>query len=204
MILPYVYRLTHKLTNHFYIGYRCKNVSLEKRSSEDLGFIYFTSSKLIDAKNINDYDIEIIAEFYDSDDAYDFEQELIRVSWDNPLLINDHYHRDGVGRWKNSGHTTETREKIRLVRTGQKRSQESIAKQKKSSEGKTLTETHKRNLATSKIGEKNPMFGKPAHNRLQLSDEERIRHKKNLNHQSYLRRMERQGPGPRSFKKKST
>jgi len=199
MILPYVYRLTHKLTNHFYIGYRCKNVYLNKSSKDDLGVVYFTSSKLINSKNINDYDIEIIAEFYTSNDAYDFEQELIREYWDNPLLINDHYHRDGVGRWKNPGHTTQTREKIRLARVGQKRSAVSIAKQKRSSEGRTLTETHKRNLAISKMGDRNPMFGKPAHNRLQLSAEELVQHKKNLNHQKYLRRMERRGPGPRSF-----
>jgi acylphosphatase len=177
-------------------------VTLGKSSSNDLGVVYFTSSKLINVRNISDYDIEIIAEFYDSNDAYDLEQELIKDEWENPLLINDHYHRDGVGRWKNPGHSTQTREKIRLARIGQRRSQESIAKQKKSSEGKTLTETHKRNLAISKVGDKNPMFGKIAHNRLQLSAEELIQHKKNLNHQSYLRRMERQGPGPRSHRRK--
>jgi hypothetical protein len=201
MILPYVYKLTHKETNHYYIGYRCKNVAIGKKSEDDMGNTYFTSSKLINSNNINDYNIEIIAEFYKSDDAYDFEQDLIRENWEDDLLINDHYHHEFAGRWKNSEHTRETREKIRLSRLGQKRSKESIDKQIRSTEGKTLSEEHKKNLAISKMGDRNPNFGKIAHNRLQLTDEERILHKKNLNHMSYMRRMERQGPGPRSYRK---
>lgn len=44
MNLPYVYKLTHKETNQFYIGYRSAN---RVKSEFDLGFKYFSSSKII-------------------------------------------------------------------------------------------------------------------------------------------------------------
>ena len=160
MILPYVYKLTHKESGLYYIGYRCKNVSLGIHSTDDLGISYFTSSKIINSKNILEYDIEIIAEFYIANDAYDFEQGLIREHWEDNLLINDHYHFEGAGRWRNSGHSKETREKIRLSKIGSKRSEESKKKQSESSKGKILSEEHKKKLSESRIGDKNPNFGK--------------------------------------------
>lgn len=38
MILPYVYRLIEKNSGQFYIGYRYKNVALQRKSNEDLGY----------------------------------------------------------------------------------------------------------------------------------------------------------------------
>lgn len=160
MILPYVYRLTHRDSGHFYIGYRCKNVSLALSSSNDLGITYFTSSKLINKNNIDQYEIEIIAEFYHSDDAYDLEQDMIRDSWENDLLINDHYHYKGAGRWKNPGHSTETRKKISDARKGHRASAEVRQKMSDSRKGRKLSQQAKENIAAAKTGDKNPNFGK--------------------------------------------
>ena len=41
---PYVYKITHKETNQFYIGFRCAN---KVQANLDLGFKYFTSSKAV-------------------------------------------------------------------------------------------------------------------------------------------------------------
>ena len=86
-ILPYVYLLTHKTTNEFYIGFRCSN---KVPSSEDLGFKYFTSSKTVKSK-FNEFDVQIIAEFFDKDSAYQFEQSLIQENFSNPLILNKHW-----------------------------------------------------------------------------------------------------------------
>lgn len=40
-ILPYVYKLTHKETGQFYIGFRKAN---KVNSNQDLGLKYFSSS----------------------------------------------------------------------------------------------------------------------------------------------------------------
>ena len=44
-ILPYVYKLTHKETGQFYIGYRKAN---KVQSYCDIGIVYFSSSKEIE------------------------------------------------------------------------------------------------------------------------------------------------------------
>lgn len=85
--LPYVYMGTHKITNKFYIGYREMN---NRPSHKDL-YTYKTSSKVV-KPIFNEFNWIILAEFYDGNDAYDFEQYLINSHWDNPLLLNKNCH----------------------------------------------------------------------------------------------------------------
>lgn len=86
-VYPYVYKCTHKSTSEFYFGFRKAN----KLSAElDLGLIYKTSSKLVKS-NFTNYDYEVLAIFYNSQDAHDFEQKLITESWGDPLLLNKSY-----------------------------------------------------------------------------------------------------------------
>lgn len=84
MVLPYVYKLTHKTTNHFYIGYRAANRVM---SSQDLGIVYFTSSTVVQPI-FAEFDILIVAEFFDGRSAWTFEQQLILEHWGDPLLLN--------------------------------------------------------------------------------------------------------------------
>lgn len=86
-VAPYVYLLTHKTSGEFYIGFRCSN---DVPSSEDLGFKYFTSSKNVKTK-FNEFDYQIVAEFFDADSAYQFEQQMIKENFDNPLILNRHW-----------------------------------------------------------------------------------------------------------------
>lgn len=89
MIKPYVYKLTHKLTNHFYIGMRSAN---KVPAYEDIGKMYFSSSKTV-RQNFDSYNIEIIKEFDDSESAFIFENELIEENWRSELLLNKHFQR---------------------------------------------------------------------------------------------------------------
>jgi hypothetical protein len=85
--LPYVYKLTDRETGHFYIGFRCSN---KVCCTEDLGVVYFSSSKYVKS-NFSRFEVEIIAEFFDKDSAYAFEQSLIKSHFSNPLILNKHW-----------------------------------------------------------------------------------------------------------------
>lgn len=86
---PYVYICIHKETREFYIGYRERNVSLRRPSTVDLP-LYKTSSKLV-RPQFEEFEWIIVAEFNTGDAAYEFEQQLIRENWDDPLLLNEQY-----------------------------------------------------------------------------------------------------------------
>jgi hypothetical protein len=105
---PYVYKLTHKKTGHFYFGYRCKN---KVPAEQDLGIHYFTSGK-ITKKNFSEYDHHIIAEFFDADDAYNFEQSLIHENRSDPLILNKQYVLAGGKRWICRAYSNKSRQKM--------------------------------------------------------------------------------------------
>lgn len=89
MFLPYVYIVRNRINGNFYIGMRSANKVV---AEEDLGVRYFTSSKHV-KNNFADYDIEIIAYFVDQLSAFEFENNLIKEHWGNPLLLNRHYQK---------------------------------------------------------------------------------------------------------------
>lgn len=159
--MPYVYMCIHKETGKFYIGYRAKNVKLNKPSQIDFPE-YRTSSKLV-KPNFDNFVWYIIAEFYDENSAYDFEQQLIYEHWGNPLLLNNvcHYNKS---RFKNPGGVPCSDEKKRRIGEanaikllGLTRSDEFKQKISKASKGRThsqetkdklskiVTEAHKKN-----------------------------------------------------------
>lgn len=136
---PYVYKLTHKVSGRFYIGYRKANASkpLLRHWSEDLGIRYFTSCRDIGKSNFNEYTKEIIGEFENGVHAYFHEQALILESFSNPLLINknardkdgkpliNHRHSEATKRKIGTAHlgrvfSPEHREKISKSKTGAK------------------------------------------------------------------------------------
>jgi hypothetical protein len=61
-------------------------------AEEDLGIKYFTSSKYV-KNNFLDFDIQIVAYFVDQLSAFEFENELIKEHWGDPLLLNRHYQK---------------------------------------------------------------------------------------------------------------
>lgn len=129
-VLPYVYRLTHKTTGQFYIGYRAGN---KKVSYLDLP-TYQSSSKLVKGLGFENFEWMIVAEFFDKDDAYNFEQLTISEEIHNDLCLNKHYVRDNKRHFKRFGpHSEETRSKM------------------KDSHG-SMTEEHKRKISEGNKG----------------------------------------------------
>ena len=87
-ILPYVYKLTHKETGQFYIGFRKAN---KVNSNQDLGLKYFSSSSRVKKLGFENFNIEILAEFFNWEDALNFEQNTIKENFTNNLCLNRYY-----------------------------------------------------------------------------------------------------------------
>jgi len=107
--MPYVYMCINKYSGQFYIGYRVKNVRLNEPSHIDFPK-YKTSSKIVKTK-FDNFTWVILAEFYDYDSAYDFEQALINEHWNDPLLMNSNCHY-GKKRFRIKSHSAETKKKM--------------------------------------------------------------------------------------------
>jgi len=113
-ICPYVYVCTHKLTGHYYIGYRSAN-----SIPSDLDLPKYKTSSLTVKPDFENYNWQIIAEFFNGDDAYDFEQQLISENWHDPLLLNKQHRYQCNGRFKTKPGriiSDKTKEKIRSKR----------------------------------------------------------------------------------------
>jgi len=111
-VLPYVYKLTHKETNEFYIGVRYGNTY---PANLDLGIRYKSSSKVVKPR-FGEFNYEVLAEFFDKEDAIDFEQHLIEENWSDPLILNKAIQVTKTFRCK--GHTEETKKKMSASKKG--------------------------------------------------------------------------------------
>ena len=132
-IHPYVYRLDHPVSGEFYIGVRSAN---KFPSALDLGHKYFTSSKLVKPR-FNEFKATIVAEFFDADAAYDFEQLLIHESWGNKSMLNKVCHYGASPRF---------------TMIGQRHSEEHKRKMSEALKGKPLSEEHKLNISEALKG----------------------------------------------------
>jgi len=112
--LSYVYICTHKVSGKFYVGYRCANLNHNRFSHLDLP-LYKTSNPII-KKNFVEYNWQIVAEFFDSDAAYDFEQELINLYWNDPLLMNESCYY-GKPRFKSKPISEEHKQSISIAQS---------------------------------------------------------------------------------------
>lgn len=102
MYLSYVYRLTHKKSNKFYIGYRYANIALKIHPEDDIGIHYFTSSSYINKSNIHEYNIEILFKSKNPEESYDYENSTILENWGDPLLLNKHVSSNNKKRFKST------------------------------------------------------------------------------------------------------
>ena len=177
----------HKVTGHFYIGYREANVKLNVTSDVDLP-LYRTSSQIVNPY-FEQYDWKIMAEFLDPLYAFEFEQNIIKENWNNPLILNLYYSNTGNKHFRNFGeksletrqklsvantgkkHTEETRRKMSQTRMGKKKapmSEETKQKISESRKSMKFTEEHKKKLSLSKKG-KIRTFSQEHRNKLSAS-----------------------------------
>ena len=165
-IYPYVYKCVNRNTGEFYIGYRENH---KVPSTDDLP-VYKTSSKKVHPI-FSEFDWQIIAEFFDSRDALDFEQALIYEHWTNPLLLNEMCHhghkrfkggvKKGTIPWnKGKKMSAEFRKMRSRIQTGSKQTAETRAKRIVSLLGKNKGKSHP-NSAESNLRRSITMTGKP-------------------------------------------
>ncbi len=113
--MAYVYKLTHLDTGEYYFGSRAANLV---PPLDDLGVIYFTSSK--DVKpHFDKFDREIVAEFELGIDAWWAEQDLIKTHRNNPLLLNKSFYDKSTGHraFSTAGRSRTSEEKLRISRS---------------------------------------------------------------------------------------
>lgn len=157
---PYVYVCTHKDTGEFYIGFRCKNVSFNRSSSIDLPK-YKTSSSLVKPR-FHEFDWVIVAEFFDRDAAYDFEQHLIKENANNPLLLNKFYFIKGTKRFVRPSKLSEEQKRLDYAKRCEKNdgtyfsteAQQRIINSRKGKECAKWSDESKVRNKSSKIGRK--------------------------------------------------
>lgn len=146
--IPYVYKLVHKESGEFYIGYRSAN---KLPAHLDLPQ-YQTSSKIVKEIGFNNFNWEIIAEFHNWEAAYDFESELIRENINDPLCINGHYFESGSNRFVLKKHTTYAKNKISNSLKGKAKTAEHKDKLSKANSGKSLSDVTKSKMSKAKLG----------------------------------------------------
>lgn len=97
---PYVYKGVNKTTKEFYIGVRYAHSKHKRNPIDDLGIVYYTSSKVVKPM-FDQFEWSVIAQFSTREDALQFEEQLIADSWNDPLLLNKNkggtkFHRPDV------------------------------------------------------------------------------------------------------------
>lgn len=85
-VLPYVYLGIHRETGHFYFGSR--TAKTQKYPSHLDIMKYKTSSRYIKELGFDNFDWQIVAEFFDQHAALEFEYECIGSTMNNPLSLN--------------------------------------------------------------------------------------------------------------------
>lgn len=153
-VLPYVYVITHKTDNRFYIGYRRAN---KISSNEDLP-VYKTSSSTIKSIGFENFNFTIIAEFFDVEAAYLFEQRYIEENIKNPLCLNKHYVKEGSRHFNSDGSalkgipkTKDHCEKISKGLTGIKRSDETRKKNSDAAKIRNASEDWENPFSSEKV-----------------------------------------------------
>lgn len=148
-VLPYVYKLTHKTSGQFYFGYRCSNI---EPSSEDLPK-YQSSSKEIANLGFQNFYWEILAEFFDDESAYDFENFLIAQEIKNPQCLNKSYTKQGSRRFRLVGPATKERKyKTSKTLKGKPKSAQAIENFRKARTGKALSKYHREQISKHQTG----------------------------------------------------
>lgn len=156
---PYVYKLTNKDTGQFYIGYRFAN---KLPASQDFGIEYRSSSKAIIKEQFNQYNQEIIVEFYSEDreeasiSAYWYEQGLIKQYFKDPLCLNENYQdkETSKGIFRRTGLITEAHRTNMSTAQRNKKPASNIARKRMSEfqKGRLKTEEHRAKISEANRG----------------------------------------------------
>lgn len=127
-----------------------------------------SSSEVVHNIGTDNFNYIILAEFWSSEDAYDFENSLIEENFTDPLILNRSYTKSNKRRFRRVGkhseksiakmtgmkRTPETKAKISAGLTGNVLSDEHKSKISASHKCKTLTYDHRKKIGDSLLGRK--------------------------------------------------
>jgi hypothetical protein len=123
MYLAYTYFIKNKITNQFYYGFRCGNITHKRHPEDDLWIEYFTSSKriksLIKQYGTASFECNILLKDSNKEKCYIYEQELISKNINNEMCLNQYCNLNGIWSMAGATHSEETKEKIRIARASQ-------------------------------------------------------------------------------------
>ena len=149
-IPAYVYKIKHIATGQYYYGFRKAHIKAKRTPEQDFFIYYYSSSKIVKSMinefGVHQFEASIVYQNIDSSEAFWYEQNLIKESWGNHLMINKFYidRVTSTGVFLNLGHSKNTKEKIsksKLGKSGFVQTEGSIKKQldtKKSRNIKTM------------------------------------------------------------------
>ena len=145
--MPYVYKLVNMHNNEYYYGFRKRNVKINVPSHIDI-LTYQSSSKIVANIGFEKFKYIILAEFFNWEDAFDFEQSLIIEHWNDPLMLNQSIQYHSKLLYKNTTHekSVETRKQTGSYIT----SEVTKLKLSQACTGRNISREHKQKLSIAK------------------------------------------------------
>lgn len=94
-IPAYVYKIRHIQTGKYYFGFRKAHIKSNRTPEQDFLIYYYSSSKLVESmikeQGIDQFDCSIIYQDINADEAFWYEQDLIKQHWNDSLMLNKQY-----------------------------------------------------------------------------------------------------------------
>lgn len=94
-IPAYVYKIRHIPTGQYYFGFRKAHIKANRTPEHDFLIYYYSSSKIVESMieehGINQFDCSIIYQDTNLEEAFWYEQNLIKQHWGDVLMLNKQY-----------------------------------------------------------------------------------------------------------------
>lgn len=158
-IIPaYVYKIVHKETGQFYIGYRYANIKQGILPEDDILINYFTSSNkvkdIILKEGTDIFVSQILFKHPDNLVCWVYEQLIIRDNWNDLLILNGKYHdpdSDIEVKRRIGFHSESTKIKMSMAGKGRPKSEEHKRKISVANTGKIGSDTKRHKISKASV-----------------------------------------------------
>jgi hypothetical protein len=94
-IPAYVYKIRHITTGQYYFGFRKAHIKANRTPEQDFLIYYYSSSKIVESmikeQGIDQFECNIVYRDINIEEAFWYEQELIKENKADPLMLNQQY-----------------------------------------------------------------------------------------------------------------